>query len=319
MKSNKRKNRIAQLRARKNLRRNISRTLLQSLAWIGFIVIYYTIFSILFDTPYEAYLRHSSKMLREEYTALESRYDSLNMVLDNIQERDQALFRTLFESSPYKTEMEIEDELLNTYSETIGRSTNELVQMLQSREKSLQQRSQELVYSTQNMVLAIERKGTATAKIPAIQPIANQQLTLLTASYGMRIHPFYKTLQPHLGVDYTIPEGKRVFATANGTIKSYSLSSSTSGKSVLIDHGNGYETYYAHLDKIDIPRSRYVRRGDIIGMSGNTGLSLTPHLHYEIRYKGEKIDPINYFFMELDANDYQEIKSIAQTGMQAFD
>lgn len=313
------KSRLAQLRARKTLRRNISRTLLQSLAWIGFVVLYYAGFSLIFDTPYEAYLRRSSKMLREEYASLQGRYDTLNMVLNNIQDRDQALFRTLFESSPSHAETEMEDRLLNTYQETINKSTDELINILTSRRERLEESTNTLVYSTQNMVMQIEKQGANQAKIPAIQPVANQQLTQLTASYGMRIHPFYKSLQPHLGVDFTVPEGRRVFATANGKIKSYSLSSSTSGKSIVIDHGNGYETYYAHLDKIDIPRSRYVRRGDIIGMSGNTGLSLTPHLHYEVRYKGEKIDPINYFFMELDPDGYQRIKEIAKSGMQSFD
>ncbi len=258
-------------------------------------------------------------MLRAEYSALQDRYNTLNIVLDNIKERDQKLFQTLFESPLQQEDTSIEDLRLDIYDRTANISTDELTEMLNKRSDELEAKSRLLAYSTQNMVLRIEEKGDAVAKIPSIQPIANQQLTLLTASYGMRIHPFYKTMRPHLGVDYAIPEGRRVFATANGTIKNYSLSSSISGKSVTIDHGNGYETYYAHLEKIDIPRSRYVRRGDIIGMSGNTGLSLSPHLHYEVRYNGEKIDPIEYFFMELNHDDYQQIKDIAQTGMQAFD
>ncbi|MBQ8916437.1 MAG: M23 family metallopeptidase, partial [Alistipes sp.] len=156
-------------------------------------------------------------------------------------------------------------------------------------------------------------------QIPAIQPVNNKQLTLLTTSYGMRIHPFYKTLQSHQGVDYAIPEGTRVFATADGTVRDVSRRNSTSGQTVVIDHGNGYETSYSHLSKISVTKWQRVRRGDIIALSGDTGLSLAPHLHYEVRLKGVRVDPIHYFFMELKPSEYQRLMRIAQSGMQAFD
>ena len=115
----------------------------------------------------------------------------------------------------------------------------------------------------------------------------------------MRIHPFYKTLQSHQGVDYTIPEGSRVFATADGVVRDVALRNSTQGQTVVIDHGNGYETSYGHLSKIHVRKGQSVRRGDIIALSGDTGLSLAPHLHYEVRLDGMRVDPIHYFFMEL--------------------
>ena len=142
---------------------------------------------------------------------------------------------------------------------------------------------------------------------------------MLTASYGMRIHPFYKTLTSHQGVDYTVGEGSRVFATADGRVKSVVTQRTSSGNTLVIDHGNGYETVYSHLNKIYAKKGDRVKRGDIIAQSGNTGLSLAPHLHYEIRHNGMRVDPIHYFFMELDYKDYQKIIKIAQTGMQSFD
>ena len=156
-------------------------------------------------------------------------------------------------------------------------------------------------------------------RIPAIQPIINKQLTLLTTSYGMRINPFQKVLRSHQGVDYAIPEGSRVFATADGTVKEVSLRNSTSGQTVVIDHGGGYETLYSHLGKINVRRGQQVRRGDIIALSGNSGLSLAPHLHYEVRCNGMRVDPIHYFFMELSPDDYQRMMRIARSGMQSFD
>ena len=156
-------------------------------------------------------------------------------------------------------------------------------------------------------------------RIPAIQPIINKQLTLLTASYGMRIHPFYKTLQSHQGVDYTIPEGSRVFATADGVVRDAAQRNSTQGQTVVIDHGNGYETSYSHLSKINVRKGQRVSRGEIIALSGDTGLSLSPHLHNEVRLNGMRVDPIHYFFMELTPTEYQRLMRIAQSGMQSFD
>ena len=135
----------------------------------------------------------------------------------------------------------------------------------------------------------------------------------------MRSHPSDKTLRSHQGGDYTIPEGSRVFATADGTVREVAQRNSTSGQTVVIDHGNGYETSYNHLSKINVRKGQQVRRGDIIALSGDTGLSLAPHLHYEVRYNGMRVDPIHYCFMELSPTEYQRLMRIAQSGMQSFD
>jgi murein DD-endopeptidase MepM/ murein hydrolase activator NlpD len=161
--------------------------------------------------------------------------------------------------------------------------------------------------------------GSKRNKIPSIQPVTNHELTLLTAAYGTLMHPFYRTLQHHQGVDYAIPEGTRVFATADGVVKDIKGKSSTSGLTVIIDHGNGYTTSYSHLQSAKVKRGKRVQRGDIIALSGNSGLSLAPHLHYEVRYNGMRVDPIHHFFMELTPEEYQRIMRIAQSGMQSFD
>ena len=160
--------------------------------------------------------------------------------------------------------------------------------------------------------------GTPDA-IPAIQPVINDDLTLLTASFGMRIHPFYKSLSQHNGVDFTVPEGSRIFATADGTVTEATRRSSTSGLTVTIDHGNGYQTRYGHLSEISVKKGQKVNRGDIIALSGNSGLSLAPHLHYEVIRDGKPVDPIDYFFLELTPREYRSLQNIAQSGMQSFD
>lgn len=310
---------LERLRKRRARKQIIVRITVGTFVWMGVAVLYYLALSIFFDTPVEYKLRHSTDRLRTEYQALAERYDSLNMVLDNVVKRDRSVFRTLFESDPYDFDSEYEKKKAETYENILNKSSRRLKRELRTRVKEMEQRLTRLNNTYLALQSCIDSAGNKCRNIPSIQPVINKQLTLLTASYGMRIHPFYKKLQSHQGVDYTIPEGSRVFATADGRVKDVASRNSTSGETVVIDHGNGYETTYAHLGKVNVKRGQTVGRGDIIALSGNTGLSLAPHLHYEVRFNGMRVDPIHYFFMELSPADYQRIIRIAQSGMQSFD
>lgn len=310
---------LARLRRRKRRRQNLIRVTVHFFVWAGVAVLYYVGFSIFFDTPVEYELKHSTDRLRREYTALSQRYDSLTLVMQNLAERDRNVFRILFESDPYDFDSEYERRKTVTYENIVDRSSRQLKRELRERLSGMEQRLEELNASYLDLQALIDTTGRGCDNIPSIQPVINKQLTLLTASYGMRIHPFYKTLQSHQGVDYTIPEGSRVFATADGVVRDVAQRNSTSGLTVVIDHGNGYETSYSHLSKINVGKGQQVRRGDIIALSGDTGLSLAPHLHYEVRNNGMRVDPIHYFFMELSPTEYQRLMRIAQSGMQSFD
>lgn len=294
------------------------RSAINLLIWLGALTLYYLVYSLFFDTPTEYLMKHSTDRLREEYALLEARYDSLSLVADNIAARDRNIFRILFESDPYDFDRENRSERISRYEEVLNLSTRRLRREVDTRTREMEERLRKLDASYRSLQRQIDSMGDACNYIPAIQPVINGQLTLLTASYGMRIHPFYKTLKSHQGVDYTIPEGSRVFATADGRVKEASKSS-TAGQTVVIDHGNGFETSYSHLGRINVTRGQEVRRGDIIALSGNSGLSLSPHLHYEVRHNGMRVDPIHYFFLELSPTDYQRIIRIAQSGMQSFD
>ena len=303
---------LIRLRKRKRRKQNIIRATIHFFVWAGVAVLYYIGFSVFFDTPVEYELKHSTDRLRREY-------DTLTTVMRNLSERDRNVFRILFESDPYDFDSEYERKQAATYENIFNRSSRRLKRELRERVAEMETRLDELNDTYLDLQARIDSAGSRCDNIPSIQPVINKQLTLLTASYGMRIHPFYKTLQSHQGVDYTIPEGSRVFATADGTVREVAQRNSTSGQTVVIDHGNGYETSYNHLSKINVRKGQQVRRGDIIALSGDTGLSLAPHLHYEVRYNGMRVDPIHYFFMELSPTEYQRLMRIAQSGMQSFD
>ncbi len=304
---------------KRTLRQRLLRGVITAFGWLGAITLYYVVYSLFFDTPTEYLMKHSTDRLREEYALLEARYDTLRLVADNLTERDRNIFRILFESDPYDLEEEQLKERHLRYEALQGETSHHLRRELRDRTQTLEEQLSRLNDSYRALARQIDSLGEACNHIPAIQPVLNEQLSLLTASYGMRIHPFFKTLKSHQGVDYTIPEGSRVFATADGKVKSVSTRSSTSGQSIVIDHGNGFETSYSHLGKIHVRKGQQVRRGDIIALSGNTGLSLAPHLHYEVRHNGMRVDPIHYFFLELSPAEYQRIIRIAQSGMQSFD
>lgn len=309
---------LEKLRRRKRRKQRIIRTTMQIFIWIGAAILYYIGFSLFFDTPIEYEMKHSTDGLRHEYSRLTERYDSLMLVLDNVATRDRSVFRTLFEADPYDIQADNATQS-SSYEQLVNRSSRQLRRELRERIRRIEEQLDELNNSYQQVQERIDAAGRNCDYIPSIQPVINKQLSLLTASYGMRYHPFYKTLQSHQGVDYTIPEGSSVFATADGKVSKVSRRNSTSGTTIVIDHGNGYETSYSHLNKTNVRKGQQVRRGDIIALSGNTGLSLSPHLHYEVRYNGIRVDPIHYFFMELSPSEYRRLMQIAQTGMQSFD
>ncbi len=300
-------------------RRHTLDYVVRALVLMGVMLGYYVVFSWLIDTPVERKMRRSNAHLEEQYAALSQRYDSLSAVLENVKERDRNVSRVLFESDPYDFKGVDGATSWRTREKMLGQTNRQLAREFDDKMQKLEHNIAYLNYSYNTLRTKIDQNKTAVRHIPAIQPVINPDLTLLTASFGLRIHPFYRTLTPHSGVDYTVPEGTRVFATADGVVKTITTRNTGSGLTLVLEHEGGYETTYSHLRKVTVRRGNRVRRGDIVALTGNTGLSLAPHLHYEVKYNGMRVDPIHYFFMELSPIEYQRIMRIAQSGMQSFD
>ena len=181
---------LEKLRRRKRRKQRIIRATVHAFVWLGMAVLYYLGFSIFFDTPFEYRLKHSTDRLRREYTELAQRYDSLQMVLGNLNDRDRSVFRTLFESEPYDFNSESERRQSATYEKIIGRSTRQLKRELREGVAAMERQLDELNGTYLELQSLIDSAGSGCNNIPSIQPVINKQLTLLTASYGMRIHPF---------------------------------------------------------------------------------------------------------------------------------
>lgn len=293
--------------------------ILTLLTWVGAVLAWCIIIALVVDMPSEYKLRHSVDKMRAEYELLTEHYDSLNLVLDNVVDRDENVFRKLFESNPYDLSADYKNRRYELHSSLVTMDNGQLQSVLGSRLQKADDVVAKLNRSVDDLSYAVSTNVLSIDCVPSIQPVNNKQLTLLAAGKKPLINPFHRAMREHHGVDYLVPEGTAVFATADGVVKTLSEKNSTHGKAVVIDHGNGYETSYSHLLDIRVRKGDRVRRGDIIALSGNTGLSFAPHLHYEVIYNDMRVDPVHYFFMELTCEEYQRIIRIALSSMQSFD
>ena len=299
--------------------RRIMPRVISALLWVAMIVFWWVVISLTIDLPMEHKLRHSTDDLRTEYERMSERYDSLSYVLDNVVRRDENVFRKLFESNPYDLTADVNQERIVLYERLVEMDNNELTKLLDKKLQNAAKQEREILRSYEDLRCNISSGVLSIDYVPAIQPVNNKQLTLRAAGKKPLINPFHRTMREHHGVDYLVPEGTAVFATADGVVKSLSEKNTSHGKAVTISHGNGYETSYSHLLDIRVKKGQKVKRGDIIALSGNSGLSFVPHLHYEVIYNDTRVDPVHYFFLELEPDEYQQMIRIALSSMQSFD
>ncbi len=172
--------------------------------------------------------------------------------------------------------------------------------------------------SQDEVVHLAEMKEKQNAAIPAIQPVSNEKLLALASGFGLRIHPIYKVKKMHTGIDFAASIGTSIYATADGVVEEVSVRFSGYGKMVVIDHGFGYKTRYAHMHDFAVRSGQNVKRGELIGYVGNTGLSTAPHLHYEVLLNDVHINPVHYFFNDLSPAEYEKVLELASIENQSL-
>jgi murein DD-endopeptidase MepM/ murein hydrolase activator NlpD len=279
------------------------------------------VFSIFFDTPKEKGLKRENERMVEHYNELNSRFDEITDVLENIQERDRNIYRTIFEASPIpKSIWDAGYGGVNRYKELEKQNNSEIVIDCYKRIEKIENRVNIQTNSLYVINTMAEEKSDFLACIPAIQPISNKNLKRTASGYGWRIHPIYKIKKFHYGIDFTAPRGTKIYAAGDGKVVEISRSSRVGyGRKIVVDHGFGYKTLYAHLEGFNVKRGQQVKRGEVIGFVGNTGLSVAPHLHYEVIKNGKKVNPVHYFFKDLSPKEYEEMIIIASRSGQSFD
>jgi len=272
------------------------------------------------DSPKEKQLKREINQLTLQYEILQQRFVQVGQVMQDLQHRDDNIYRVIFEAEPIpSTVREAGYGGIDRYKALEGFDNEDLIVETTRKLDKLTKQMYVQSKSFDEIVELADNKSHMLASIPAIQPVANKDLTRIASGFGYRIHPIYKTTKMHEGIDFTAPVGTEIYATGNGTVKLVEYDSRGYGNHVIISHGFGYETLYGHMSKINIRPGQKVKRGDVIGVVGSTGTSTAPHLHYEVIKQGSKINPINFFYNDLTAEEYEKMIEISSQSNQSFD
>ncbi len=268
-------------------------------------------------SPAEQRMKKQQAYLQEQFEILQKNIQLQQAALLSLQEKDNQVYRTIFEAEPkpniHFADLESKTEILQPYSNSdlISKMNLDLQQMQQKillQEKSYDE-LQKIIANKQEML----------ASIPSIQPISNGKLERIASGFGVRIDPIYKVPRLHTGLDFTAPQGTPIYATGNGVVKEVNYAASGYGNYVIIEHGYGYETLYGHMLSVKVSNNAIVKRGQVIGYVGNTGKSTGPHCHYEVIKNKDKIDPIHFFYNDLQPNEYEQMTQLANAGNQSMD
>jgi murein DD-endopeptidase MepM/ murein hydrolase activator NlpD len=283
-------------------------------------VLYGLLYAMFFDSPKEKALLREIAQLTIQYEMMNKDMDNVQKVISHLEQTDDNLYRTIFEAEPIPASLR-EGGIggVNRYKELEGYDNSRIV--VETAKKLDRIRKQVYVQSRSfdDLIVLAKEKEDMLACFPAIMPISNNDLTRTASGFGLRIHPYYKITKFHYGMDFTAPLGTEIYATGDGVVESIIQEKRGYGNHIVINHGFGYKTLYAHLDRSNVRRGQKVKRGDIIGFVGNTGLSLAPHLHYEVHLNDVAVDPSNYYFNDLTAAEYERMIEIASRSGQSFD
>lgn len=284
---------------------------------VGLLILY----SSYFESPKELILKNEVKELEFYFDNLSAEVEKLQSQLTNIEYRDDNIYRVVLGAEPIdKSIREAGVGGLDRYEDIKNRNVihEDIILKLSESVDNLRRKIYIESRSQDDVVELAESKEMLFAAIPAIQPVANKQLIALASGFGLRIHPIYKVKKMHTGIDFAAAIGTPIYATADGNIDKLHVSFSGYGKMLEIDHGFGYRTRYAHMHGFAVRQGQKVKRGDLIGYVGDTGLSTAPHLHYEVFVNGIHANPVHYFFNDLNPAEYEKIIELASIENQSL-
>lgn len=280
--------------------------------------VFYTRFIFHLGPAEDQLLLKENLRLKAQMQILDERIMRASNALARLVDRDDHNYRVVLDTEPLAAEIRTSGSGgSERFNRDALREAPHLIRYYSTLEKLQSQIDvEEQSYSELHDLL--NERTRMWASRPAIQPIHNKQLDQLYMSYGPRLHPIFKIVKDHNGLDFAAPKGTPVYATGDGIVIMAHRSSSY-GKVIYIDHGHGYETRYAHLSSFDVRPGERVKRGQVIGQVGNTGTSQSSHLHYEVLIHGKHVNPINFFQRDLSNDEYERLIEIAQTQNQALD
>lgn len=273
----------------------------------------FTVSSFLFQSPIEIQLEEEKQALLYEFDQLNHKMSDAEKNLQNVEKHDDNIYRRIFQAKP------IPESVRKAGFGGVDRykdyKSYDNADVLIKTAKRLDILSKQLVVQSKSfdeVVDLVKNKEKMLACIPAIQPIALNELTRFGSPFGYRIHPIYGTLKMHTGVDLTAPLGTEIHAAGDGVVVRADWAGGY-GNCVRINHGYGYLTLYGHMKKFIVRPGQKVKRGDVIGYVGSTGLSTAPHCHYEVRINGKPVNPVNFYYNDLTDEEYEEMIKASST------
>jgi murein DD-endopeptidase MepM/ murein hydrolase activator NlpD len=273
-----------------------------------------------FDSPKEKSLEREINQLTAEYELLNKSLDEIQGVLKDVQQRDDNVYRAIFSAEPIPLSVRRAGfGGVNRYERLEGYNNSDIVIETSKRMDVLKKQLYIQTKSFDEVIELAKSKEKMLHCIPAIQPIKNKNLTQVASGWGWRIHPIYKIRKFHYGMDFTAPTGTPIFATGDGVVTETSFSRLGLGNNIVINHGFGFRTVYAHLSRFKAKSGQRVKRGDIIGYVGSTGTSTGPHIHYEVLKDGKNVDPKDYFFKDLTPAEYDRLIELSSNANTALD
>ena len=273
-----------------------------------------------FDSPKEKQLRRELEKMKLQYNLVNGRVENMNKVIEDLEHRDDNIYRVIFEAEPIPSDIRkagFGD--VDRYADLEGFDNSQLMLKLTQKVDRLAKEIYIQSKSFDEVIKMAEGKKQLLASIPAIMPISNKDLSHTPSGFGWRMHPIYKISKMHTGMDFTASLGTIIYATGDGIVEVADSESAGYGSHVVINHSYGYETLYGHMSKILVKKGQHVQRGEKIGLVGSTGTSTGPHCHYEVIKNGQKINPVNYYFLDLSPQEYATIVSQSDRNNQSFD
>ncbi|HZH86687.1 MAG TPA: M23 family metallopeptidase [Brumimicrobium sp.] len=272
------------------------------------------------DSPKEKALKKELSELKLEFQTVQKRIKLVNQVTEVIKQRDEDLYRTALGASAFPEELRLMGVGgSDAYKPYKSMSNSELLIETFSKLDEVERKLHAQSLSFKELAKLAKEREKRLASLPAIQPVNNKELKRMVSGYGWRIDPVYGTRKMHWGLDFSAEVGTDVYATGAGVIEETNVNSWGYGREIVINHGFGYKTRYAHLSSFLVKRGDKVKRGDLIGLVGNTGKSTGAHLHYEVEKDGHKVSPIDYFHSDLTPEQYEEIVEISKNALKSMD
>jgi len=272
------------------------------------------------DSPKERLLRQQNTAYKESYAVLQERMKQLELQMVELEQRDNDVYRSIFEATPIPDSARVKEMLAKNEIRLIQSLSNTaLIENMRNQLNNLSLRMSFQGQSFTEITTMVKNKEKLLRAIPAIQPVSNKNLKRVASGFGYRIDPLYKDSRLHAGLDFSAPTGTPIYATADGEVQIAGFNTDGYGNKVVINHGYGFQTLYAHMVRVIARVGQSIKRGEVIGYVGSTGKSTGPHLHYEVIKRGTKVDPVYYFYNDLTPAQFDRLLKEAAANKQSLD